>query len=421
MEPARSTLYRSYLLSVIPVLLLLGAALGLWAWVALGLAFTALLAFAWGSARGRLGGMRARRELYPSAFEEDEVEVDLVLEGDRNARMLEIVDSFGPAISLEQWMLDPGPLAPGVRRRLSYVSYCSRQWGVYTVGPVRVVASDPAGLFRATRELPVVEEFAVFPRVHDVAGLGRIGARPTFAPQESAAGRPGQSLVYLGVRDYRPGDDLRHVHWPASARRGSLVVKEYEVDLCPYATVFVDLERKHRAGTGRKSTFEYVVRTAASVVWSAVRAGSFVQVAGLGQKPLHVPPGRGEDHLAFALYELIRAQQDGRTPLPDVVLHHLMAVPANSTAVLVSGTVFLDLPALDEVLAAFRDRGVRAAVFLVNNFSFAAIEGWPPPRPAVLEKCQEVAFFLRSRGVPVRVLEETDDLAQVLGREGVGP
>ena len=421
MEPARSTLYRSFLLSAVMVLLLMGAALRLWAWVALGIAYVAFLLVAWVSARSRLAGVRARRELYPSAFEEDEVAVDVLLEGDRPARMLEVVDSFGPAIALEQWMLDPGPLTPGTRRRLSYVSYCSRQWGVYAVGPLRVVASDPAGLFRATRELPVVEEFAVFPRVYDVAGLGRVGARPTFSPQEAAAGRAGQSLLFLGARDYRPGDDLRHVHWPASARRGSLVVKEYEVDLCPYATVFVDLERRHRAGTGRKSTFEYVVRTAASVVWTSVRAGNLVQVAGLGSKPLHVPPGGGENHLAFALYELIRAQQDGTTSLTDVVLHHLPGVPANSTAVLVSGTVFLDLPALDELLTAFRDRGVRAAVFLVNNFSFPAIEGWPPPRAAVLEKCQEVTFFLRSRGVPVRVLEDTDDLAQVLGREGVGP
>jgi uncharacterized protein (DUF58 family) len=420
-EPARSTLYRSYLLSAILVLVLLGAGLRLWAWVALGLAFVLLLVVSRLVARARVVGVRARRELYPSAFEEDEVPVDILLEGDRPARMLEVVDSFGPAISLEQWMLDPGPLEPGARRRLRYVSYCSRQWGVYTVGPLRVVGSDACGLFRSTKELPVVEEFAVFPRVLDVAGLGHIGARPTFAPQEATAGRPGQSLLYLGVRDYRPGDELRRVHWPASARRGALVVKEYEVDLCPYATVFVDLERKHRAGTGKKSTMEYVVRTAASVVWTAIRSGSFVQVTGLGSKPLHVPPGRGEDHLAFALYELIRAQQDGATPLTDVVLHHLPVVPPQSTAILVSGTVYLDLPALEEILAAFRDRGVRAAVILVNNHSFPAISGWPPPRAAVLEKSREVTFFLRSRGVPVRVLEESDELGEVLGREGVGP
>jgi hypothetical protein len=58
------------------------------------------------------------------------------------------------------------------------------------------------------------------------------------------------------------------------------------------------------------------------------------------------------------------------------------------------------------------------AMFLVNNFSFPAIAGWPPPRAQVLEKTREVTFFLRSRGVSVNVLEESDDLEQALARGG---
>jgi len=219
----------------------------------------------------------------------------------------------------------------------------------------------------------------------------------------------------MGVREYRPGDDLRRVHWPATARRGTLMVKEVEVDLAPYFSVFIDLDRRHRAGMGRKSTLEYVLRTAASVIWSAVRSGGFVQVAGMGAKALHVPPGRGENHLTFALYELIHAGLDGTVPLPEVLLQNLPYVPAGSTVVLVSGTVFLDLAATGDIVEALRSRGARVAVFLVNNFSFPAIAGWPPPRVEVMEKTREVVFFLRSRGVPVRVLEESDDLEAALG------
>src|SRR5262249_41130714 len=153
--------------------------------------------------------------------------------------------------------------------------------------------------------------FAVFPQVYDVAGLSELGARSTLIPHESSAGRPGQSLITMGVREYRPGDDLRRVHWPATARRGALMVKEVEVDLAPYFTVILDLARRHRAGMGRKSTLEYVLRSAASIIWSATRSGGFVQVAGTGAKPLFVPPGRGQNHLTFALYELIRAGLDG--------------------------------------------------------------------------------------------------------------
>jgi hypothetical protein len=83
--------------------------------------------------------------------------------------------------------------------------------------------------------------------------------------------------------------------------------------------------------------------------------------------------------------------------------------------VIVSGTLFLDLTATGGLIEAFRSRGVRVAMLLVNNFSFPAIAGWPPPRAEIVEKSREVLFFLRSRGVPVRILEESDDLSAVLG------
>lgn len=415
MEPSRSTLYRTFLLTALVVLALLAAALRLPAFLALAAAWTAILVAAWFGARRPLEGITARRELYPSAFENDEVPVEIVVEGPRSARMFEVVDSFGPSIAVEQRMLEPGPLEPGLQRRLKYVAYCSRHWGIHPVGPLQVGSSDAAGLFHAWKTLPVVEDFAVFPQVYDVAALQELGARATFVPQESSAGRSGQSLVPMGVREYRPGDDLRRVHWPATARRGSLMVKEVEVDLAPYFSVIIDLDRRHRAGMGRKSTLEYVLRTSASVIWSAVRSGAFVQVAGMGARPLHVPPGRGENHLTFALYELIHAGLDGTVPLHEVLLQSLPFVPPGSTVVLVSGTVFLDLSATGDVVEALRSRGARVAVFLVNNFSFPAIAGWPPPRVEVMEKTREVIFFLRSRGVPVRVLEESDDLEAALG------
>lgn len=419
MEPSRTTLYRTFLLSSLGVLGLLGAAFRLPAFLALAAAWAALLAASWAVARRPLQDVSARRELYPSAFEGDEVPVEIVVEGGRGARLLEVVDSFGPSIATEQRMLEPGPLVPGLQRRLRYAAYCSRHWGLHPVGPIQIFSSDPFGLFHAGKTIAAVEEFAVFPQVYDVADLAELGARATLIPHESSSGRPGQSLISMGIRDYRAGDDLRRIHWPATARRGALLVKEFEVDLSPYFTVFIDLDRRHRAGMGKKSTLEYVLRTAASAIWSAVRSGGFVQVSGMGAAPLHVPPGRGETHLTFALYELIRASLDGTVPLHEVVLRALPYVPPSSTVVLVSGTVFLDLAATGDLIEALRSRGVRVAVFLVNNFSFPAIAGWPPPRVEVVEKTREVAFFLRSRGVPVKVLEESDDLEAALGASGL--
>jgi uncharacterized protein (DUF58 family) len=418
-EPARSTLYRTFLLVSVAVWILLAALFRLPAFAALAAATTLFLAAAARRARGPLENVSVRRELYPSAFENEEVEVHLVLESARPARMVEIADRFGPALVAEQRMLEPGPLGPGRRRRLRYHGFCSRLWGTYTIGPLSVVTSDAWGLFSASRIAGEVQDFAVYPHVHEIPSFAALGARPTLAPSEASASRSGQGAPTLGVRDYRAGDEFRRIHWPASARRGVLMSKVNEVDLTPYTSVFVDLERRHRAGTGRKSTLEYLVRSAASAVWTSIRAGGFVQVAGEGAATLHVPPGRGEAHATRAMDELLRAAQDGRAPFPEVVLDRLVQVPTGSTVLLISGTSCLDLGPWGEILEGLRSRGCGAHVYLVNNYSFPPISGWPPPRAEVLERTRESQFYLRSRGAWVQVLEDEEDLGTAL-REGDG-
>jgi uncharacterized protein (DUF58 family) len=230
------------------------------------------------------------------------------------------------------------------------------------------------------------------------------------------AGRPGQSAVFLGARDWRSGDDLRRVHWPATARRGALVVKEYEVDLVPYFSLFLDLDRAHRAGTGRKSTLEYVVRTAASLVWSAVRRGDIVQAFGEGAKPLFVPPGSGGVHLVVALNELIHVQQDGALALADLVERHLVHLPPGSTAAVLSGTVAMEHARLATLLEMFRARGVRPLLVFVNSWSFAPVDKWPLPKAEALERCRELEYFLRSRGVAGAIVGADQELEAEFAR-----
>jgi uncharacterized protein (DUF58 family) len=358
------------------------------------------------------------RELYPSAFEDDEVPVSLALENRsrRTSWLVEIGDSFGPAVADRQALLEPGPLHGARRRRLTYRTVCSRPWGIHAVGPLRLGTSDPFGLFHAERSWPEIAPFAVFPRVWPVAGLEKLGARPSLSPQEITSSRPGQSLAYLGVRDYRPGDDLRRIHWPATARRGSPTVKEHEVDLVPYFTLFLDLDRAHRAGTGLKSTLEYLVRTSACLVWTAARRGDLVQVLGEGHRSLVVPPGAGTLHATHALYELIRVQQDGRVPLLDLVEQHRSHLPPGSTAALLAGTLFLDLGRLEEALAALQARGVRPVILLVNKDSFLPIERRAAPRDEAAEQSRAVVSLLRARRVPGAILSAEEELEDALGR-----
>lgn len=414
MEPGRG-LYRHGLLFAVAAAAVLGFATGASALLAWAAAGGLALALSFLRSRRALLGLRLSRHVHPSAFEDEAVRVELTLanRSRRRAVLVELDDAFGPSVADRQLLLEPGPLPAARRRLLAYRSFCSRGWGEYRVGPLGLRVADGAGLFEARRVFHQLDTLTVFPRVHPVAGLERFGARGSLAPQELTLGRAGQSLAYLGVRDHRAGDDVRRVHWPATARRGVLSVKEFERDLIPYFTLFLDLDRRGRAGTGRKSTLEYVVRTAASLVWQAATQGDVVQVLAEAERPLFVPPGHGGLHATLALYELVRARQDGRLGLLQLVEQHRAALPPGSTAALVGAS--LPVPgALAETLDALDTRGVRALVFLVDDSSFTPIDRWQM-RPAELhQRRQALTTLLRERRVPGALLSAGTDLARAL-------
>jgi uncharacterized protein (DUF58 family) len=409
---------RPYLLVALTAVGLAGLVLASSALVGLGACGLGLLALARRRALRTAASLRAAREVYPSAFEDDVVPADLVLEnrGARGAHLVQVLDDFGPAMAEHQGLLEPGPLPGRRRRHVRYETACSRRWGIHTVGPLRVVSGDALGLYRITVSDDHVEPFALFPRVAEMPSLARLGGRSSLSPEDHAESRPGQGALTLGVRDYRAGDEVRRVHWPAFARRGAPAVRELERDLVPYFTLFLDLEKRHRAGTGRKSTLEYLVRTAASIVWSSVRRGDLTQVFAHGAEELAVPPGSGEGHLARALYELIRVRQEGETPVLDLLEQHRAHLPPGSTAALLAGTTTLDLERLSELLDDTRARRVRLAVIAVDADTFAGIERWPSPPEVIADRRQALLGLLRAHGAPGVVLTAEDDLMRELAR-----
>jgi uncharacterized protein (DUF58 family) len=323
---------------------------------------------------------------------------------------VEVLDDFGAALADRQALLEPGPLPGGRRRRLRYRTICSRRWGIYAVGPLRLTAGDPFGLFRAVLPLAPPAPFAVFPRLVAMPALGRLGGAPSLAPQDRAEARRGQGALVLGVRDYRPGDDVRRMHWPAFARRGWPAVRELEQDLLPYLTVLLDLEKRHRAGTGLKSTFEYLVRTAASVLFSASQRGDLSQLFAEGAVPTFVPPGRGSAHLSDALYDLIRVRQEGTTDLMALVEARQAHVPPRSAAVIVSGTTAMDLARLGTAIDALTARRTAVAVIAVEADSFLPIDVLAAGAPIVRERRRALMACLRDHGAAGAILGAEDDL-----------
>lgn len=97
---------------------------------------------------------------------------------------------------------------------------------VLSVGPVSVLRGDPLGLFERTHDRRQAVDLFVHPRTLPLEGL-------SLGLMRDLEGLPDQHLArddvsFHALRDYQPGDDLRHVHWKSTARTGTLMVREYE-------------------------------------------------------------------------------------------------------------------------------------------------------------------------------------------------
>lgn len=138
--------------------------------------------------------------------------------------------------------------------------------GVFGEVDVEVRSAGPLGLvwWRRRLRIQLVAPLEVAPRplVMSVAETARAGGS---GPDAAFRGRVGHELV-RSVRDYAAGDPLRLVHWPATARAGTLVVKELEDPELPRLAIVVDLR-------GSAAATEETASRAVGLAQAALRDG----------------------------------------------------------------------------------------------------------------------------------------------------
>jgi uncharacterized protein (DUF58 family) len=153
---------------------------------------------------------------------------------------------------------------------------------------VEVVTAAPLGLARWRRRIAVDLPTAVDVAPRREPTRCPIVVGDTHAQSELAHVATGGAELTRGVREYLDGDPIRSVHWPATARTGTVMVREYEGPRRPLVILVVDL---------RDTDPERVASRAAGMADDALRAGARVELAtaevdgprlGGAPTPLHV-------------------------------------------------------------------------------------------------------------------------------------
>jgi uncharacterized protein (DUF58 family) len=277
--------------------------------------------------------------------------------------------------------------------------------GVYELGPAEVRVTDPFGLLRFVRRFGEKTEVVVYPRVHDLRDLPLIGGNVEVGARGSR-GRRGDEFASL--REYRRGDDRRHIHWKSVARTGELYVKEFAVEAPRRYSVALDLRREGLRAP--EAEVEDAVSAAASVLARLARERlpfRLVCANGAGETT-----GFGADEGSYwgAMRLLATARADGTRRLGEVVIGAKEGL--GEGIVLVSRTRNEDLPACVRKL---RGAGLSVVVVAVATHTYRT-----PPGTGGAAQSREAEFLrfvdrLETAGATVRVVSHPAGIAGLSG------
>jgi uncharacterized protein (DUF58 family) len=150
-------------------------------------------------------------------------------------------------------------LAPGASRHVIHPFQAARR-GLYRLEGIKIATCFPFGLFQKTVLYPEEATILVCPALAPLSlpilqQLAAIG-------QDQGLSRRGPGMALYNLREYRPGDDSRAIHWMTTARTSKLMLKETEADDQRIVTVLLST----LATADNDAAFERAVSVAASLI-----------------------------------------------------------------------------------------------------------------------------------------------------------
>jgi uncharacterized protein (DUF58 family) len=284
---------------VLIVLYVLDAYKG-WSILAIGFGGAWLIGYFW--ARSLANGLSLKREMrfgWAQVGDQLEERFTLLNRSKLPAFWVEILDQTNMP---NYWANQVRGIDPNAENRWLVRSVCSHR-GLYTLGPTILRTKDPFGFYTVTLYDPTSTTMMVMPPVVSlpyiqVAPGGRAGEG---TPRVNA---PERTVSSASVRNYIPGDSLRWIHWPTSARKNELFVRVLDGAPAGDWWIVLDLNHNVQVGEGLESTEEHGIILAASLANLGMRSGRSVGLITHGKSLVWLAPNMSDEHNWSILREL---------------------------------------------------------------------------------------------------------------------
>lgn len=395
--------------------------IGTWEVYLVSLALLAMPLVSWLLVLAAGRGLRATRTLTPDRpVAGDELVISLRVTTDSllPGCQLTLPDATG-GLTAHRQVMEIESLGPRAERVVSTAPQPARR-GVFHLPTLWAEAQDPLGLIRSRRHLGDPLEITVHPRLvhlHSCALSADSGTRRDWGRRRLAMLGAEE---FRGIRPHYPGEPLSHVDWKATAKTGSLMLREMDDPMSSDLTLLLDGAASQVSKEARESSFELAVQAAGSVAAFTLGAGRSVDLMTHESRwrQTRLAPGL-KGHLRL-LDSLAGATPNATSPLPSspLKLRSRGGRPMRAQA-LALVTLSLDQELVDSLISLRRE-GLQVAVIHVVAASFesGSASGAPEAESALPGPAHDTVagllVALASAGVLSLTLNRGDDLRSAL-------
>jgi len=345
-----------------------------------------------------LYGVTAQRTAPATAVEGDKVKITLNLNSSSwlSRYLIEAWDWLPFATENHQQSMTFVPMLSG-QQSMTVSIPCDLR-GVHQLGPVVLKTGFPLGISRREVEIPDSHtSIIVYPQplnIHQFdIGTYRSNQADEAHVQQHSKGHD----EFAGVREYRHGDGMRHIHWPSTARRGELIVREFHPLTTTHLSVILDLKTGTDIGSGKHSTLEYAVKIAVSLGDYALRQAIPFSLSGSNQHLESIQSFKSPAQRQDLLESLAWVKADGEIDYNQII-RQFVAQQSTGGSVILFDNGEVDLQSGINMLLA------RHYQPIIYRFDVPTFES---------KRFQTAFVRTNEHGIPVFIIQRGTDLARL--------
>ena len=268
-----------------------------------------------------------------SAKEEMHVEIELTRNTFFPVFYILVRDSFSSTIG--EKIMGKKMLMPGFKRRLTF-KYTVKELprGEHVFDQIFLQMGDPLGLIEKEKAYIQVDRILVYPPVEEMVykPLENHYEQGMTSSKERVQR---DTTMAVGIREYQPGDRFSWINWKASARRNTMMTKEFEQKQSHDIMIVMDCQENKR--------FETVVSFTASIIRAILKKGAQVGLLSVDSDRTIFPIRGGESQQQLLLYHLAKVRTAKNITLSEVLDNESSQLQPQATIMLITSQLTREL------------------------------------------------------------------------------